>query len=243
MYHLDLSIYESYGKEELAALVARHFDSSLNVDEEDSIISFIQRVRNGEKCNGIRLNEKKEKKSSSRKRQREDSITEYPSNYPILAKSLGGIGSGLSSLGGVIAADGAYGEEFAPRGREISDSIPSRASFPHSNKQIEYSGGVLTNLSKKGDKKSGRGVLSAAEEDNDLYCICSRPSYGNMIACDGKKCPNPSQWYHLECVGLGDGRHPNTWFCPECDPKGFTAMMNKKKKSKASRSKSPGAMK
>ena len=54
------------------------------------------------------------------------------------------------------------------------------------------------------------------DEDDQVYCICHKPSYGDMIACDGETCPNPSQWYHLECVGLQSGAHPDTWLCPEC---------------------------
>jgi hypothetical protein len=102
----------------------------------------------------------------------------------------------------------------------------------------------------KNNTKSSSGKESG--EDNELYCVCNLPSYGNMIACDGKKCPNPSQWYHLECVGISDGQQPDTWYiyicididwnhtllcccrrlCPECDPKAFAAVLKKKKKAR-----------
>jgi hypothetical protein len=150
----NLNIRDEYDEEELAAVVARHFDCSLEVDEDESIVSFIQRVRNGEKSSSSkrssekdRNKDKKRKKSNSRKRQRD---------------------SASSS----------------------SHSAPTSSS----------------------NKKESSKKKEDASEDNELYCICNLPSYGNMIACDGKKCPNPSQWYHLECVGLADGRHPDTWY-------------------------------
>lgn len=50
------------------------------------------------------------------------------------------------------------------------------------------------------------------EDDAKVYCICHKPSYGDMIACDGESCPNPSEWYHLDCVGLTPGDHPDIWY-------------------------------
>lgn len=37
--------------------------------------------------------------------------------------------------------------------------------------------------------------------DEEVYCICRQPSFGNMIACDNKECPN-GEWFHYKCVGL-----------------------------------------
>lgn len=210
----QLNVHDDFEKEDLAAMVARHFDCSLEVEEDDSIVSFLQRIRNGERNatkprhgDKDRLkNEKKRKKSASRKRQRE---------APTAAASTNN-GSGTSSSSGSSASGPAGGSSAAAS----EERKPSAAtSVP---------------------KKKGASKKDDNGEDNELYCICNLPSYGNMIACDGKKCPNPSQWYHLECVGLSDGRHPDTWLCPECDPKGFAAFQSKKKKSKV-RSKSPGS--
>lgn len=58
--------------------------------------------------------------------------------------------------------------------------------------------------------------LRESSGDIKLYCICNRSSFGDMIACDAENCAQSSQWYHLECVGLLPGNHPDTWHCPDC---------------------------
>ncbi|EEY59906.1 uncharacterized protein PITG_13055 [Phytophthora infestans T30-4] len=238
-YHLKFD--DEAEKEDLAAQVARHFDMSLEVEEDDSIVAFMQRLRNGErtsvKRSTVRDKERKaqaaadkaKRKSNSHKRQRDHSVSvssgrnttnssgHNTSNGNANSSSTHGQGTSHSSGSTNGHSGRGHGE-----GRKAppSNSKPSNAS---------------TGKNKKTKKDADTG------EDNELYCICNLPSYGNMIACDGKTCPNPSQWYHLECVGLADGRHPDTWLCPECDPKGFSggsSHSHKKKKNK--RSKSPG---
>ncbi|KAH3671419.1 hypothetical protein WICMUC_004643 [Wickerhamomyces mucosus] len=60
------------------------------------------------------------------------------------------------------------------------------------------------------------------QEKEPLYCICKRPSEGDMVACDNPKCK--MEWFHYECVGLK--RPPRgEWFCPKCIKK-----LEKKKK-------------
>ncbi|KAJ0398321.1 hypothetical protein ATCC90586_001777 [Pythium insidiosum] len=50
-----------------------------------------------------------------------------------------------------------------------------------------------------------------------LYCVCHGSSFGNMIACDNKKCADRSNWFHMACVGLNPSKDPpETWFCPSC---------------------------
>ena len=45
------------------------------------------------------------------------------------------------------------------------------------------------------------------------YCICKRPSFPPMIACDSPGCK--VEWYHYCCVGLK--RAPkHEWLCPDC---------------------------
>lgn len=42
----------------------------------------------------------------------------------------------------------------------------------------------------------------AVEEDNNVYCFCKQPSFGDMIGCDNEEsCPN-GDWFHYKCVGL-----------------------------------------
>ncbi|GLE07334.1 hypothetical protein PINS_up018187 [Pythium insidiosum] len=262
----QLSVRDDCGKDELAAVVARHFDCSLEVEEDESIVSFMARVRNGEKSvvrhrppeKDRKNSEKKRKKSNSRKRQR-------------LEAANGTTASGSSSANGssgsaaTHAADRSGSEKTSDRhsAREHHDADTRKASSSHhasSSSSAAPSSGPSTSApsssssssssassSSHGSSKSSKKSSSSSSdskkdndngEDNELYCVCKMPSYGNMIACDGKKCPNPSQWYHLECVGFSDGRHPDTWLCPECDPKGFADFKSKKKKAKV-RSKSP----
>ena len=51
------------------------------------------------------------------------------------------------------------------------------------------------------------------ENSRKAYCICKRPSFGNMIACDNSKCK--TEWYHYSCVSIT--RAPRgKWFCEAC---------------------------
>ncbi|KAL4094409.1 hypothetical protein PRIC1_010070 [Phytophthora ramorum] len=240
-YHIKVG--DASVKEELAAQVARHFDMSLEVEEDDSIVAFMQRLRNGErtavKRSTARDKERKaaaaadkaKRKSNSRKRQRDHSVSvssgRNASNSSSHHTSNGNAGSSSTIHGNSHSSGPSNGHSGRSHGNEGRKAPPHSSSSKPSN--------VAGGKTKKTKKDADTG------EDNELYCVCNLPSYGNMIACDGKTCPNPSQWYHLECVGLADGRHPDTWLCPECDPKGFSGGSNghKKKKNKT-RSKSPG---
>jgi hypothetical protein len=238
-----LKVDETSGKEDMAAQVARHFDMSLEVEEDDSIVAFMQRLRNGERTavkrstarekerKALAAAEKAKRKSNSRKRGRDHSVSVSSGRNSNASSSHntsnGTAASNASSHGNSVASAPSNGHSTRGHASE------GRKAPPHSNssKPSNASGGK--------NKKPMNGDDTG--EDNELYCICNLPSYGNMIACDGKKCPNPSQWYHLECVGLADGRHPDTWLCPECDPKGFNGgSSNSHKKKKNKRSKSPG---
>ncbi|GMF31213.1 unnamed protein product [Phytophthora lilii] len=236
-YHLKVD--EDSLKEDLAAQVARHFDMALEVEEDDSIVAFMQRLRNGERTAVKRsaarekerkAQEKAKRKSNSRKRQREHSVSvssgRSAGNSSSHSTSNGNSGGNASAHGNSHSSASSNGHSSRGHANE------GRKAPPHSNSSKPSNAGGKNKKTKK-DADTG--------EDNELYCICNLPSYGNMIACDGKTCPNPSQWYHLECVGLADGRHPDTWLCPECDPKGFSGgSSNSHKKKKNKRSKSPG---
>ena len=61
------------------------------------------------------------------------------------------------------------------------------------------------------------------------YCLCGDVSWGTMIACDneggtieGQEGVEPCEreWFHLECVGLGELPPRRTkWYCPDCRKK------------------------
>ncbi|OQS01373.1 hypothetical protein ACHHYP_01184 [Achlya hypogyna] len=194
----QLPVREEYTKDDLASLVARHFDCSLEVEEDESILSFVTRVRNGEKASrSQRQTSDKKAKAEAAAAKEAKKAAQQPSKPA--ATTSGSKRPRPEESDVVDEPEKESREEVAP---------PPAKSKP------------------KGSKSSKK------EEDNELYCVCNLPSYGNMIACDGDKCPNPAQWYHLECVGISDGQQPDTWLCPECDPKAFAAVLKKKKKAR-----------
>lgn len=59
-------------------------------------------------------------------------------------------------------------------------------------------------------------VSRVEDEEDEVYCICQSPSYGEMVACDNPKCKY--EWFHYGCVGLT--RAPRgVWLCPRCRKK------------------------
>lgn len=58
-------------------------------------------------------------------------------------------------------------------------------------------------------------VVEEVDDLQQLYCICHRPSFGDMIACDDGDCPY--EWFHLPCVKITPGTRPaGHWYCPQC---------------------------
>eukprot|EP01091_Cochliopodium_minus_P017268 TRINITY_DN670_c1_g1_i1.p1 TRINITY_DN670_c1_g1~~TRINITY_DN670_c1_g1_i1.p1 ORF type:complete len:200 (+),score=64.38 TRINITY_DN670_c1_g1_i1:35-634(+) len=47
----------------------------------------------------------------------------------------------------------------------------------------------------------------------ESYCICNKPSFGEMIGCDNKDCKK--EWFHFGCVGLSE-IPSGLWYCPNC---------------------------
>ena len=49
--------------------------------------------------------------------------------------------------------------------------------------------------------------------NNKFYCICKRPSFPPIIACDEKNCH--IEWFHYSCVKIS--RAPKgKWYCNNC---------------------------
>ncbi|KDO25821.1 hypothetical protein SPRG_08764 [Saprolegnia parasitica CBS 223.65] len=195
----QLPVREEYTKDDLASLVARHFDCSLEVEEDESILSFVTRVRNGEKASRTQRQATDKKVKAEAAAAKEAKKAAQQASKPATTSS----------------------NNKRPRPEETD---------PHDEPEKESKDDTAVQPAKLSKPKGGKS--SKKEEDNELYCVCNLPSYGNMIACDGDKCPNPAQWYHLECVGISDGQQPDTWMCPECDPKAFAAVLKKKKKAR-----------
>lgn len=51
------------------------------------------------------------------------------------------------------------------------------------------------------------------EDDTQVYCVCQRVSFGDMVACDNDDCPH--QWFHWGCVDL-KAEPKGEWLCPHC---------------------------
>lgn len=88
---------------------------------------------------------------------------------------------------------------------------------------MNYNGGNDANVlakqkaqQKKTRKRNRRpDTESEDEEEQVLYCVCKRPSYGEMIACDNKKCA--IEWFHVSCVNMDPSKlNRGKWFCPDC---------------------------
>ena len=53
------------------------------------------------------------------------------------------------------------------------------------------------------------------DPNEPVYCYCKQVSWGEMLACDGLKCPK--EWFHLSCVGFKSPPPPEgKWYCNEC---------------------------
>lgn len=78
-------------------------------------------------------------------------------------------------------------------------------------------GGSTSGARTMGKDGAGDEDMEDAGYDDDgddaAYCVCQKPSYGNMVACDNEKCE--LEWFHWECVGLV-AEPKGKWLCPNC---------------------------
>lgn len=78
---------------------------------------------------------------------------------------------------------------------------------------FDFDYGDETQGVEEAEAEEGEGEEGEDGEDKELYCICQKLSYGEMIACDNPECPY--QWFHLPCVNLKQPL-PESWFCDLC---------------------------
>lgn len=64
------------------------------------------------------------------------------------------------------------------------------------------------------DEHDVRRDVEEDEQEGEQFCICDKPSSGDMIGCDNDKCPH--QWLHFECVGLDKAPSTEHWYCEDC---------------------------
>ena len=85
-------------------------------------------------------------------------------------------------------------------------------------KDKEFIGIVLKTLKEKFFRAILPEIVSRNSDinstnDRKLHCLCRRPEFGPMIACDNKSCK--VEWYHYPCVNIT--RAPKRkWYCKEC---------------------------
>lgn len=81
------------------------------------------------------------------------------------------------------------------------------------------------------------------EPEPEQYCFCKQASFGDMIACDNRECPN-GEWFHYKCVGLlnkveAQKYTKQKWYCSKaCEDKAMELdtkrkMKNAKKRRRA----------
>lgn len=54
---------------------------------------------------------------------------------------------------------------------------------------------------------------NSEESDDHAWCLCQKPSSGDMICCDNESCH--IQWFHFACIGLTESP-AGVWYCPNC---------------------------
>lgn len=149
------------------------------------------------------------------------------------ATPLGGGSGGMASVGGrgsVAGEDNAF-KKRRLMGTQGSIKLPSPAPSTYvpstrgrrrrrgassEAEDFDFDYGDETQGAEEADAEEGDGEEGDDGEDKELYCVCQKLSYGEMIACDNPDCPY--QWFHLPCVSLKQPL-PESWFCDECSKK------------------------
>lgn len=63
------------------------------------------------------------------------------------------------------------------------------------------------------DSESDVVLPETTDENEPLYCLCNRVSFGNMVECSNEACS--IEWFHFGCVGMKKAPK-GKWFCPKC---------------------------
>ncbi|OWZ08614.1 hypothetical protein PHMEG_00018811 [Phytophthora megakarya] len=203
----------SSSPEQLAITVARHFNEECKkTNESSSITSFITYVREndqfsiGQSVELLRLRPvhrlKRRQDYEDDKENQSRQMAYREDIEPILAENdvdnLYDYGQEGTVLNGercsfVVKKRRSGNQDKKPRGRGRTHSGDA---------------GVI----EKKKKRKGRVYCTCK-----VYCICKGGSFGDMIACDNKRCLDRSNWYHMNCVGLDPVEEPpEIWYCPAC---------------------------
>lgn len=97
------------------------------------------------------------------------------------------------------------------------ETEPTRAGSARKKKQqSEKRKGGINDVHKtvrRSEFRQRRKLTMPKEEPEPTYCICNRPSFGQMIACEDPKCK--IEWYHYSCMGIRKAPKGD-WYCPDC---------------------------
>ena len=52
-----------------------------------------------------------------------------------------------------------------------------------------------------------------ADDNEPLYCVCNRPSFGNMVECSNDACS--IEWFHFSCISMRKAPK-GKWYCLKC---------------------------
>lgn len=139
--------------------------------------------------------------------------------YDFIDKHINHLDSDLQQLDAEIEADrkelGLQGDETACEklGIELPKGLKASA--------LGGGGGasqLVAEKKRRGRKKDEVPVvvqpaLVVPTENEPAYCICNKPSAGNMVGCDHPDCT--IEWFHFDCVGL-KAEPVGEWYCPLC---------------------------
>jgi hypothetical protein len=99
----------------------------------------------------------------------------------------------------------------------MKSSRRRRRAEEHEARKARRSGGADEDEARSSGSGTGAGGSGAAGASpfaaEETYCLCKRVSFGQMIACDDKRCK--IEWYHMGCVGL-TATPAGKWYCPDC---------------------------
>ncbi|GFR52478.1 hypothetical protein Agub_g15048 [Astrephomene gubernaculifera] len=132
--------------------------------------------------------------------------------YDFMDKHINQLDSELQQLDAEIEADrqelGLEEEETACG--KLGLDVPKGANPPALGRAPEQK-------KKRGRRKEeaavAEPVLQEATENEPAYCICNKPSAGQMVGCDHPDCT--IEWFHFECMGL-KATPVGQWYCPIC---------------------------
>lgn len=171
---------------ELAAIVARHYESKLDASEEEIVPSFVEYVM--AYSGGNLLDEAKKVNTSH--------TTTLPA--PVRERRT----RKRTRRVGWESSDDENGVDTIDREAAPSAASNGRRTNANSNNN---------NINKNNDDDDDGQGNGGSE---DVYCLCRKEGYGDMIACDNPNCE--IEWFHLGCVNVDPKAVHSRWFCPNC---------------------------